>query len=111
VSAFDFLIAPDVRAVRDSLDANPEDWEPWYIEGLLFHLTHKASKLHLWTRNRPYALAIHKPNGGTLWGGFAWPGLGISRWALLFAIQRWERKHPAPCEQPTSAALILRGEQ
>jgi hypothetical protein len=106
------LVNADVRAVVASLDDEPHLWRPFYIGSNLYGLTH-PSGLRLWTRNRPYGLEIFAPDGRSIYGGVTFLStfnMSIGRWALWFAIRRWERLHSAPVKPLPSAAQLLRGE-
>jgi hypothetical protein len=104
------FIAADVQAAVQSLDEHPSEWDSFWVDDRLFHLTHRVSGVQVWAGNSAYGTEISIPHRGSLWGGVTVRstfGLSPSHWALWNAIKRWRRNAPAPSVNRQTVASLL----
>lgn len=93
----------DFRAVihwcLSSLETEPDAWEPYFIGGILYHVTHRNG-IQIWLANGHYGLAISNKSGariGDISVASAFFGWAIPwRRAIRAAAVRAGGAYPAP---------------
>jgi hypothetical protein len=104
------FIHSEVRAVVAAMDAHPDRWSPYWIDGELFSLTHETG-VKVWCRNRPYGVDISSPTGAVVWGGVTVLSslcCSPSHWSLSNAIGRWIKRASLADPRWSAAAALAR---